>query len=354
MLLRRFYYTLKPYLPWSVRMGMRRVVARRLRRTTGDIWPIDPATAAAPAHWPGWPEGKKFAVVLTHDVEGPDGLVRCRELAEREHELGFRSCFNFIPEGSYSVSEELRGWLTGRGFEVGVHDLQHDGRLYSSSEEFSRKAVRINHYLRTWQARGFRSGFMLRNLEWLHQLEIQYDCSTFDTDPFEPQPEAAGTIFPHWIPAPGNQPTNGNSDLSHRPSSPASGFPPPGAESPEQGATPRRTGYVELPYTLPQDSTLYLLHQEGTNTIWRDKLEWIAAHGGMVLLNVHPDYLHFQGKGPAPQRTVLEHYVDLLRFLQSRFPGAYWHALPHQVASFVQDWRARTASGASRELKSKV
>lgn len=317
MLIRRFYYTLKPYLPWRLRIAMRRVLARRLRRTTGDIWPIDPAAAARPADWPGWPQGKKFAVILTHDVEGPDGLVRCRELAEREKELGFRSSFNFIPEGTYNVSDELRQWLSTEGFEVGVHDLQHDGRLFTSKPDFTTKAQRINHYLRAWNARGFRAGFMLRNLEWLHQLNIQYDCSTFDTDPFEPQPDSAGTIFPFWMPAPGS---NGTEDR----------------------------GYVELPYTLPQDSTLYLLHQEGTNDIWREKLEWVAGHGGMVLLNVHPDYLHFRGKGPSPQRTVLEHYLDLLQFVQKRFPGAYWHALPHQVAAFVQDWRKNQLTRSGR------
>lgn len=309
MLLRRIYYSLKPHLPWRLRMAMRRMLARRLRRSTADIWPIDTAASKQPEGWPGWPGGKKFAVVLTHDVEGPDGLVRCRELAERERELGFRSSFNFIPEGSYKLEPDLREWLTRNGFEVGVHDLEHDGRLFSSQEEFSRKAERINHYLHDWDAKGFRAGFMLRNLDWLHQLDIDYDCSTFDTDPFEPQPDSAGTIFPFWIRAPG------------------------------VSSSGKVRGYVELPYTLPQDSTLYLLHQEGSNSIWRDKLEWVAGHGGMVLLNVHPDYLHFRGQGPAPQHTVLEHYLDLLRFLQARFPGAYWHALPHQVAAFVRNWR---------------
>jgi hypothetical protein len=311
MLLRRVYYALKPHLPWSLRMGMRRVFARRLRRTNGHIWPIDPTASKQPEGWPGWPGGKRFAVVLTHDVEGPDGLIRCRELAERERELGFRSSFNFIPEGSYQLDQALRAWLTQNGFEVGVHDLEHDGHLFSSQVEFDRKAERINRYLRDWEAKGFRAGFMLRNLDWLHQLDIAYDCSTFDTDPFEPQPDSVGTIFPFWVPSPASR-----------------------AGGPSRG-------YVELPYTLAQDSTLYLLHEEGTNTVWRDKLGWVARHGGMVLLNVHPDYLHVRGRGASPQRTVLEHYLDLLRFLQARFADEYWHALPHQVATFVQDWRQR-------------
>ena len=317
MLLRHIYYVLKPHLPWRLRMGMRRMLARHLLRSTADVWPIDPAASKQPVDWPSWPAGKKFAVVLTHDVEGLDGLARCRELAELERELGFRSSFNFIPEGSYELDPELRAWLTENGFEVGVHDLEHDGQLFRSQADFNRKAERINHYLHTWDAKGFRAGFMLRNLDWLHKLDIAYDCSTFDTDPFEPQPDSAGTIFPFWVPAP-----NANENAEVR-------------------------GYVELPYTLPQDSTVYVLHQEGSNAIWRDKLEWIASHGGMVLMNVHPDYLHFRGRGPSPQRTVLEHYLDLLRFLQARFPDAYWHALPHQVAAFVRQWQQGMAARSS-------
>ena len=61
---------------------------------------------------------------------------------------------------------------------------------------------RINHYAREWGVAGFRSGFMLPNLDWLHELDVQYDASTFDTDPFEPQPNGGNTIFPFWVPRP--------------------------------------------------------------------------------------------------------------------------------------------------------
>ena len=117
-------------------------------------------------------------------------------------EFGFRSSFNFIPEGDYRVPAALRAWLTDRGFEVGVHDLHHDGKLYSSRDEFRRKAHRINSYLKEWNAVGFRSGFMLHNLNWIRDLDIQYDASTFDTDPFEPQPDGVDTIFPFWVSRP--------------------------------------------------------------------------------------------------------------------------------------------------------
>ena len=204
MISNRIYYRLKPYLPLSVRMSARRVVAQTQRRIHTETWPVNEAAAQVPANWPGWPQGKKFAFVLTHDVEGPNGLAKCRQVMELERELGFRSSFNFIPEGDYSVSRELREELRQNGFEVGVHDLHHDGNLYQSRSIFSGKAQRINHYLKEWGAAGFRSGFMLHNLEWLHDLNVSYDASTFDTDPFEPQPDGVGTIFPFWVPGPAN------------------------------------------------------------------------------------------------------------------------------------------------------
>src|SRR6266852_1475599 len=92
-------------------------------------------------------------------------------LMELESSIGFRSSFNFIPEGDYSTPKELRDHLTANGFEVGVHDLKHDGKLYRSRNAFKAHADRINHYLKEWNAVGFRSGFMHHNLDWLHDLK---------------------------------------------------------------------------------------------------------------------------------------------------------------------------------------
>ena len=49
-------------------------------------------------------------------------------------------------------------------------DLHHDGHLFSSSKGFPGKAQQINNYLEEWNAVGFRSAFMLRNLEWIQEL----------------------------------------------------------------------------------------------------------------------------------------------------------------------------------------
>ncbi len=295
------YYRLKPFLPWPLRIAVRRRVAGRIRKRHEHVWPIDPATAKAPEHWRGWPEGKQFAFVLTHDVESGRGVEQCHALATLEANHGFRSSFNFIPEGSYQVSPGLRAWLTDEGFEVGVHDLRHDGRLYASRERFRQHAARINRYLKSWGAAGFRSGFMLHQLDWLHDLDIAYDASTFDTDPFEPQPDGAGTIFPFCI----------------------------------QG--PEGRGYVELPYTLAQDSTLFLLFREHSAAIWKRKLDWIVAHGGMALVNIHPDYVQFSGR-PRPERALPAPVIEgLLEYVKTRYADRYWQALPREVAAFCRE-----------------
>ena len=307
MLRRRIYFRLKPYLPWCLRHSLRRLAADLQRNAFKAVWPINEDAAEPPLGWPGWPDGKRFAFVLTHDVETQEGLDRCRKLAELEMAHGFRSSFNFVPEGDYPIPTELGTWLSNQGFEVGVHDLRHDGKLYSSRSVFRKNAKRINAYLKEWKAVGFRSGFMLHELDWLHDLEVEYDASTFDTDPFEPQADGAGTIFPFWV-------------------------------APVEGRASRK-GYIELPYTLPQDSTLFLVFREKTPAIWLDKLDWVAAQGGMALVNVHPDYLQFPGEAPGAMTYPVEHFIRLLEHARNRHAGAYWQALPREVARAVAPYR---------------
>lgn len=302
-LLARVYYHLKPYLPQSVRWALRRRLIPGILKRSAETWPIDEAASRKPRNWSGWPDGKQFALVFTHDVESAAGVEKVRNLAELEMHYGFRSSFNFIPEGSYDTPVELREWLSRNGFEVGVHDLCHDGHLFESRETFSRKAKSINRYLREWQAVGFRSGFMLRQLDWLHELNLLYDASTFDTDPFEPQPDGARTIFPFHV------------------------KPPAGVQS---------LGYVELPYTLPQDSTIFLLLGEKNTDIWKRKLEWIVRNGGMALVNIHPDYIDFSGRHDSNTCYSSAMLADFMEHIHSNYQGAFWNPLARDLAAWHQ------------------
>jgi len=297
----RAYYLVKPLLPFSVRLAVRRAYSTRVRSGVTGTWPILPGSERPPKDWSGWPHGKKFAFVLTHDVESQAGLSKCDQLMDLEIKCGFRSSFNFIPQGEYRVERALRDNLLGHGFEVGVHDLKHDGKLYRSRAQFAKNAAVINQCLKDWGAVGFRSGFMFHNLAWLHDLNIEYDASTFDTDPFEPQPDGVGTIFPFW-----NQSDKGR-------------------------------GYVELPYTMPQDFTVFLLFQERNLNLWFDKLDWISRHGGMALMNVHPDYMSFADQPGKGLTYPGELYEEFLQQVAGRYGDQYWNPLPKQLAEWHGD-----------------
>ena len=289
------YYLIKPLVPRPIQIMLRGSVARWQRKRCGAVWPIDERAGNPPPGWKGWPDGKKFAFVLLHDVDTFKGHEKVRDLAALEERLGFRSSFNFVPEG-YPVSPELRAELKDRGFEVGVHGLVHDGRLFSNRELFLKRAAKINRYIKEWGAVGFSSPSMHHKLEWMHEIEMEYDISTFDTDPFEPQPDPARTIFPFWY----------QQSPSHR-------------------------GFVEIPYTLAQDFTLFILLKEKDTSIWRQKLDWIAQKGGLALLDTHPDYMTFSGAKPCLAEYPADFYEDFLYYTKTQYCGAYWHVLPRDL-----------------------
>jgi peptidoglycan/xylan/chitin deacetylase (PgdA/CDA1 family) len=304
MSLRTIYYVLKPLMPRRLQIALRRGRAVYLRGKHKDVWPIDRRAAKAPEGWPGWPDGKRFALVLTHDADTAHGQDRCLKLMKLEQGLGFQSSFNMVPR-RYGVAPRLRDILVKNGFEVGVHGLYHDGRYFESREEFSERAILINHYLREWGAVGYRSPSMLHNLDWIRELNIEYDSSTFDTDPFEPQPDGVCTIYP---------------------------FPVSGTEC--------LNGYIELPYTLPQDFLLFILLGQKDIRIWKDKLDWIAQNGGMALLNTHPDYVIFDGDEQSSIKYPSDYYREFLEYVKTTYAGQYWHALPKDVARYVSAWKA--------------
>jgi hypothetical protein len=349
MLLNKAYYTFKFLVPRRLQIELRRYYVNRKRSLHADIWPIDPNVGKPLGIWghdaascpqiPNWPNGKKFALVLTHDVESAQSLDKCYQLAKMEERLGFRSSFNFVA-GDYPIPAALRQHLTDRGFEIGVHGLHHDNNPFRSKSVFRKQSVEINRTLKEWGAVGFRSPSMYHDLEMLHHLDIEYDASTFDTDPFEPQPDGMGTIFPFWVP---------NRD--------------------------RQKGYVELPYTLPQDFLLFVLMQEKNIDIWKKKLDWIADQGGMALFITHPGYMRFNNShGLLPQRSMkippspplvkggwgdfhinasgydeypVKYYEEFLEYIKSKYEGQYWHALPREVSRF---WAGKYGRKGTKEI----
>jgi peptidoglycan/xylan/chitin deacetylase (PgdA/CDA1 family) len=309
MTFNNLYYHIRPLVPRRLQIVLRRAVVRRKRRLYYDVWPVDPGAAALPQGWRGWPDGKRFAFVLTHDVETAEGRDKCLRLAEIEKDLGFRSSFNFVAE-DYETPPALRAQLEAQGFEIAIHGLTHRANLFRSRRAFQESAQRINSYLKEWGSVGFRAPSMYHNLDWLEDVHVEYDASTFDTDPFEPQPDGVQTIFPFLV--------SGN----------------------------KGNGCVELPYTLAQDFTLFVLMKERGDSLWRRKLDWIAAKGGMALLITHPDYMSFDDRKPGTGRYPASLYYDFLGYVRERYGDQYWNILPRDIARY---WTG-THSGVGRKV----
>ena len=100
---------------------------------------------------------------------------------------------------------------------------------------------------------------------------------------------------------------------------------------------------MELPYTLAQDSTLFLLLGETSADTWVQKLDWIAMHGGMALLDVHPDYLRFSGETSCRQTYAAELYEGFLEDVRRRYVLRLWNPLPRELAAFVKRMQASPA-----------
>ena len=70
--------------------------------------------------------------------------------------------------------------------------------------------------------------------------------------------------------------------------------------------------------------------------IWKKKLGWIVEHGGMALLNVHPDYMNFGEKKSSLDEYPAKHYGNFLQYVKREYDGQYWHVLAKDMASFWQ------------------
>jgi hypothetical protein len=300
MNLSNLYYVIKPAIPRSVQIWLRACIVNKKLNKVKDIWPIKKDANIKPDEWNGWPDGKKSVLILTHDVESSAGLGKAAELAAIEKKMDLYSSFNIVPE-RYEVSETKLGQLKDLGFEIGVHDLNHDGKLFSSYKIFSQRAKKINWYLKKWNACGFRAGSMLHNLDWISELDISYDCSTFDTDPFEPQPDGIGTIFPIVVKRKFTEGT-----------------------------------FIELPYTMPQDFLLFILMKHRDIDVWKKKVDWIIENNGMILINTHPDYMNMQNEYTYNEYPV-QNYIRLLEYINNKYCCKFLNLLPKELSAYVNN-----------------
>jgi len=301
----RAYYAVKPWLPRRLQLALRRRYARRQARRVFPAWPVEPllvdrfhAEMRARLKESGrnripivnfWPGDRRFAAILTHDVEGPAGVRNISRVLDVERRHGMVSSWNFVAEW-YPIPTGTFELVRAAGGEIGLHGIKHDGKLFTDRASFDANLPLIHRYLGEWDAVGFRSPATHRNADWMPDLGCLYDSSFPDTDPFEPQPGGCCSILPFLL-----------GDL------------------------------VELPVTLVQDHTLWEILERDSIDLWTDKARWIARNHGLINLIVHPDYV------VRPERLELyDRFLGYLRGLLDAQAG--WHALPRDVARW---WKRR-------------
>jgi peptidoglycan/xylan/chitin deacetylase (PgdA/CDA1 family) len=302
------FYRVKRFIPRRLQIKARQMLIRREGLPEFPRWPLDSSVSQllrfyaycvvlaraereAELRW-FWPESYSAALILTHDVETAEGLPLAVELADLEQEHGFRSTFNL--GAWYEVDPGIIRELTERGFEIGMHGLRHDRSLFSSRAAFDAQRPELAKLAARLGAEGFRSPATHRVFDWIGELPISYDGSIPHSDPFEPQPGGCCSLWPFFI-----------GDV------------------------------VELPYTLPQDYTLFTLLGHRSPALWLEQADRIVDEHGLIHSLSHPDagYLGDPGKRNC--------YREFLIALSER--KEIWKPLARDLATW---WRLRDTAEA--------
>jgi peptidoglycan/xylan/chitin deacetylase (PgdA/CDA1 family) len=302
------FYRAKRFIPRRLQIRARQMLIRREGLPEFPRWPLDTSVSQllrfyahcvvlargereAEFRW-FWPESYRAALILTHDVETAEGLPLAVELADLEQEHGFRSSFNL--GAWYKIDPGIIRELTERGFEIGMHGLRHDRSLFSSRRAFDAQRPELAKLAARLGAEGFRSPATHRVFDWIGELPISYDGSIPHSDPFEPQPGGCCSLWPFFI-----------------------------------------GGVVELPYTLPQDYTLFTLLAHRSPDVWLEQADRIVQEHGLIHSLSHPD------PGYLGDRGNRDHYREFLVALSER--EEIWKPLPRELAAW---WRLRDTADA--------
>jgi len=303
---RAVYYFFRPVLPVGVRKHLQRFSLRGWRRMAFPQWPVDVTVETLMRRAAGlvlergdirefpfiwfWPDGAPSCVMVTHDVEGPAGAAFCDQLMDLDDSFHVKSSFHIIPEVRGTLSVQAVERFRCRGFEVQIHDLNHDGDLFRDRDLFLQRSVRINQYAREFGCRGFRAGALYRRLDWLAALDFSYDMSVPNVAHLEPQGGGCCTVMPFFI--------------GH---------------------------LLELPLTTTQDYSLFHIMGDYSISLWVEQIDRILASSGLASFNTHPDYL--------VRKREQEAYVKLLTHLaRLRDEQRVWVALPSEIDHW---WRNR-------------
>ena len=234
-----------------------------------------------------YPNSSNCAIILTHDIDCEYGFKHIPDILEIDEEYGFKSSWNIVPY-KYKIDRGIIDLINNAGHEIGIHGYNHDGRLFSSRKIFIERLPYINKAIEEYNSVGFRSPMVHREILWMQKLNIKYDSSCFDYDPFQPFPDNTGLIWPFLI---------GN--------------------------------FVELPYTIPQDYILFNVLKKKNIDIWINKTKWITENHGCIISLTHPAVIKDNNY------NFYKHYLEYLKDIKNS-----WKCLPREMAEW---WIQRNA-----------
>lgn len=285
--LAKLYYFIRPLLSVSVRKHLQKLYLRNWQDLPFPRWPVDcsvdnlveelllltlrvTGVQRIPFIW-FWPEGKSACAIMTHDVETQEGKDYCPALMDLDASYGIKASIQVVPEQRYSVTPEFLESIRARGFEVVVHDLNHDGHLYKNYEQFRQRAAKINSYGKEFQAEGFRAAVLYRKQVWYDALNCSFDMSVPNVAHLDPQRGGCCTVMPYFI-----------GDI------------------------------VELPVTTVQDYTLFHVLNDYSVDLWKEQTSIILARHGLMSFIVHPDYV-MDARPRGVYESLLSHLAQMQR-----------------------------------------
>jgi len=237
-----------------------------------------------------WPDGANSCAIMTHDVETAMGRDSCAHVMDMDDASGIKAAFEIVPQQRYQVTSDFLKSIRQRGFEIVVHDLNHDGRLFSNREQFLERAASINAYKEQFGAIGFRAAVLYRKQSWLGALDFAYDMSVPNVAHLDPQRGGCCTVMPYFV-----------------------------------------GKILELPVTTTQDYTLFHILNDYSINLWQKQIDLIMEKHGLISFIVHPDYT-----GAPRERKI---YQALLKHLANlRKERALWITTPGEVNHW---WRQR-------------
>jgi hypothetical protein len=304
--LSKLYYFVRPMLPVRVRKHLQKFHLITRGNRPFPRWPVDFSVDnllgqlmllvlksnridRLPFIW-FWPDRAPSAAIMTHDVETEQGRGFCSALMDINSSFDIRSSFQLIPEQRYVVTQEFLNSIRQRGFEVAVHDLNHDGHLYKNRRQFLERVPKINSYGKQYNANGFRAGVLYRRQIWYDALDFSYDMSVPNVANFDPQHGGCCTVIPYFL-----------------------------------------GRVLELPVTTTQDYTLFHLLNDYSIDLWKQQIELIMNKHGLVSVIVHPDYI-MQSREQDIYKALLGHLIQL------RKEKSLWITTPGEINHW---WRQR-------------